>query len=276
MTHLLVGLRAGRILTRIDLRGHDRLTVGRSPRCDLPLPAANVSRRHALIFRYDGAWHVTDTASRRGIRCPGGWVRHLRFTPDEVASIGPVDLWIEEDPREEPHPFHLGGYADVDVREPDERLEGPILTVVDGAEGTMRRLPLSGMDLLTVGRSPRCDVSLADDSVSRLHCVLYTEHRGWYVADAGSASGTRVHGRRTLRRRVRDDLLVQIGASRLWVEGNRRFEEHSGDTLSSTAHDDDQVLAAALDPDREAPIGRGRRARGFRRGLPAGVANGRK
>jgi len=44
----------------------DRLTIGRSPECDIILPDRVVSRRHACIERRDGEYFIVDDDSKNG------------------------------------------------------------------------------------------------------------------------------------------------------------------------------------------------------------------
>jgi hypothetical protein len=56
---------------------------------------------------------------------------------------------------------------------------------------------------LVLGRSSRCDVVMADPSVSRRHLEIRpTPAGGWYAVDLGSTNGTWLLGRRTSRTAV--------------------------------------------------------------------------
>jgi len=44
----------------------DRVTLGKSPSCDIVLDRQNISREHCRIFRRDGAYFVEDAGSRNG------------------------------------------------------------------------------------------------------------------------------------------------------------------------------------------------------------------
>jgi Inner membrane component of T3SS, cytoplasmic domain/Domain of unknown function (DUF1707) len=46
----------------------------------------------------------------------------------------------------------------------------------------------------TIGRDQRCDLYIADMTVSRLHARLSRGHEGWLLSDLGSSNGTRVNG----------------------------------------------------------------------------------
>jgi hypothetical protein len=46
----------------------------------------------------------------------------------------------------------------------------------------------------TIGRDQRCDLYIADMTVSRLHARLTRDADGWQLTDLGSSNGTRVNG----------------------------------------------------------------------------------
>lgn len=49
----------------------------------------------------------------------------------------------------------------------------------------------------TIGRSPECDLAIADMTVSRVHATLERTADGWLLTDLTSTNGTRVNGWRT-------------------------------------------------------------------------------
>jgi Domain of unknown function (DUF1707)/FHA domain len=55
-------------------------------------------------------------------------------------------------------------------------------------------LPRGDQAVLTIGRSPVCDLTVADLTVSWRHAELRRTGDGWMLADAGSKNGTRVNG----------------------------------------------------------------------------------
>lgn len=62
--------------------------------------------------------------------------------------------------------------------------------------------PLHGSShILALGRSPKCDVVIPDESISRTHAfVKHTDDDRWLVVDAGSSNGTQVNGKSVLVR----------------------------------------------------------------------------
>ncbi len=63
---------------------------------------------------------------------------------------------------------------------------------------------------LTIGRSPRCDITLDHDAVSRYHARLEKRDNGWYVVDSGSVNGMFVNGERVTEIRIGPGDVVEI------------------------------------------------------------------
>jgi hypothetical protein len=65
------------------------ITIGRADECELSIPSARISRKHAEIFWRDGKPHVKDLGSQNGTQVNGKRVtEHLLADNDEV-TIGP-------------------------------------------------------------------------------------------------------------------------------------------------------------------------------------------
>lgn len=87
-------------------------------------------------------------------------------------------------------------------------------------------------EVTTVGRGEGVDVSLDDQSVSRLHAELVRRGPHVYVADLGlSANGTRVNGRPIGRRILEDGDVLSFGGARARVGGLGRVEEVTNETV---------------------------------------------
>jgi len=73
--------------------------LGRLPESDLPVPDAEVSRRHALLQRQGDRWSIEDLASRHGTLVNGTRLhgRHLLETGDEI-RVGNSCLRLEWEP----------------------------------------------------------------------------------------------------------------------------------------------------------------------------------
>jgi len=72
-----------------------------------------------------------------------------------------------------------------------------------------------GTDLFTIGRNPRNQLSLADSSVSREHCVILRQGDDFLIRDLGSFHGTQVNDARITERVLASGDSIQLGRSRL-------------------------------------------------------------
>ena len=72
---------------------------------------------------------------------------------------------------------------------------------------------------LVAGRTPRCDIPLDDQSVSRRHCSLEARDGTMVVTDLDSANGTYVNERQVEKAIARVGDLVRVGNSVLEVRG---------------------------------------------------------
>jgi hypothetical protein len=75
-------------------------------------------------------------------------------------------------------------------------------------------LPRGSQLRFTIGRESDCDMTLADETVSRWHASLEQSAAGWLLADLGSTNGTRLNGWRVTRPMpVRSGDMVSFGAA---------------------------------------------------------------
>ncbi len=71
-------------------------SIGRSRSCDIVLNDATVSRAHAVLFRRESGWLVTDTNSRSGTFLNGKKVRqNAPVLPGDVITVGSTALTLK-------------------------------------------------------------------------------------------------------------------------------------------------------------------------------------
>jgi hypothetical protein len=71
----------------VALRG-DEVVVGRLAECQICLPDANVSRRHAAFVALDDGWAITDLGSTNGTHLNGRPIERARLHEGDVIEIG--------------------------------------------------------------------------------------------------------------------------------------------------------------------------------------------
>ncbi|MDP8256376.1 MAG: FHA domain-containing protein [Candidatus Alcyoniella australis] len=79
---------------------------------------------------------------------------------------------------------------------------------------------------LLMGRSHKCDVTLNQQFVSRLHCRIVVSNEGPYIVDLGSTNGTYVNGRRVSSQPIENGDRIKVGESRfLFLAGEEADRE---------------------------------------------------
>ncbi len=103
------------------------------------------------------------------------------------------------------------------------RPEKPLVTLE--IKSTGQKLPVLFWEN-SIGRSRGSDISVADMTVSRDHCVLLRRTEGWFVSDIGSKGGTYVNGQRCDgRTRVLIDDEITVGSTTFVLKRGEEFNE---------------------------------------------------
>lgn len=94
----------------------------------------------------------------------------------------------------------------------DHELFGELVPIGGGDN-----IPLLKKRLL-VGRRDSCDIALKFANVSAKHCRLSVEQGYWFVNDLNSRNGTKVDGRKIIRKRLDPGSKLQIAKHEYTVE----------------------------------------------------------
>jgi Protein of unknown function (DUF3662)/FHA domain len=94
------------------------------------------------------------------------------------------------------------------------RLRTPVSLVLLSGRHEVQVFPLAGTEL-SIGRSERSDIALADPGVSRHHARIVREGDDFIVEDLQSTNGTEVNGQPVRRRRLANGDMVKLANSTL-------------------------------------------------------------
>ncbi|MEM9196002.1 MAG: FHA domain-containing protein, partial [Myxococcota bacterium] len=179
----------------------DEITIGRKEGNTIRLTERNVSRRHAKLFKANGAFTVEDLRSYNGVKVNGHRIDgavHLK-AGDQI-TIGDYSLALQLDAAEGvanvqtavvPNPAAADAKTAM-IQAPDEPPPPPRLVMLSppapGAEFALS----SGS--LKVGRAEDLDAWVNHRSISREHAEIVREGNHFKIIDLRSANGVRVNG----------------------------------------------------------------------------------
>ena len=243
--------------------GTQRVVIGRGPGCEVRLPDASVSHRHAVLLAKGADFAIVDEGSSNGT-----WIGGVRVAPRTSRLVRSGDrvrlgrVWIELRIDQGPVTRDVAAATrDLALRMLSRELEarGVDLTtrvrVVEGPDQGAS-LALAQEDKgYVVGRGPQCDLPLADGDASREHAVVV--RRGGQVAirDRGAKNGTWLAGVRIppmgeVEWRASQE--VQLGCSVL------ALEEPLGNALAQLEAAPDEpfaeTVAAPPEPAAASPV----------------------
>lgn len=200
------------------------LVVGRDETCDIVLPSARVSRRHARFFTLGEQLHIEDLGSQNGVYVGGVRITGVNeVRPGPAIEVGEYQIRIR---RREP---------EAAGREGEARAAG-FLVGTGALKG--KRFELGERSVL--GRERGVEALVEHDSVSRRHAELWVDEGRMLVRDLGSSNGTFVNGRRL---ESLEDLPIRPGDEVGF--GETRFRFVAGPALATTGSGTRSVIIVA-------------------------------
>src|SRR5687768_12822860 len=68
------------------------IVIGRLPDCDIVVSDKSASRRHARVFRAQGAWRVSDLGSSHGTKVNGSKVKETGLAHNDRIAVGEAEI----------------------------------------------------------------------------------------------------------------------------------------------------------------------------------------
>lgn len=193
------------------------IVIGSGDAAQIRLKSLSVSKAHALLLVDDGRAYVRDLASRTEVFVNDAAVREAVLKHGDVLRVGKFGFGVTEDP----------AAAAAALQRPSP-VSPPLLLRV-GEEAEFRRV---SERVVLIGRRARCDMTLADDSLSGVHAVLFRIGGRWFVRDLNSRTGTFVNGALIRQRRgLEDGDLIRVGRAEIRFVGEERISGHTGLSL---------------------------------------------
>ncbi len=200
MARLILTLR-GRELDKF-LLGQGKVTIGRSPECDITIDNTAVSRRHATIeFSGDG-YLLTDLGSSNGTFLNGRTVEEpTQLKPGDVVGIAKFELQFQDAPQSEVQKM-MGGMQDMEATmmvdaekmakafqsAPDSTptASGPRKLVVLKGEAETKELVIE-RDVITLGKAPTCDLVIKGFFLDKIEATLTLKNDKYFLVPMGGS-----------------------------------------------------------------------------------------
>ena len=98
-------------------------------------------------------------------------------------------------------------------------IQSPHKLIVAAKDGTVvRTVDLAHRQTLTIGRSPRCDLTMDIESISRRHATMICLNGTWTLIDADSKSKFKVDNEKVDYATLSEERPIQIGGAFFWLQ----------------------------------------------------------
>lgn len=179
--------------------------AGRLGENAIQLKVAEASRQHCRFFEDKGSWFVEDLGSSNGTLVNGRKVSKFELQDGDVIAVGAATMKFL-DVEAAPAAPAVEGWGDDDEISLEQ--ETFLLLGLKGREGEV--VKLAG-ERLSVGRTKKNLLALADASVSGEHAEIVRRGDAWFVRDLMSSNGTFVEGEKVKERELKSGQTVRFG-----------------------------------------------------------------
>lgn len=201
MPRMLVAKEDGTPMLDFELKPGGGYLVGRGPEATVRLEAPSISRLHALIYRQNGGWRVTDLGSSSGLLTTEGERRDVALVDEGWFRIGPAVFWYLEGDGSNTPP--------VTGSEPR-----PLDLLSARHTGTGREL-LVGLTRPTIriGTDEDCDIHFEGPGVEPLHCIAFrtSASREWHLTAPGAGGVVDASGGSLASARLEERTTFTVG-----------------------------------------------------------------
>jgi FHA domain-containing protein len=125
--------------------------------------------------------------------------------------VGPPEITFETDPSLKKGEFRCRASL-VEGEEKVEPASPSAASLVIHEDGETHSIVLAA-ETMTIGRSPECQIAIADKGASRRHAQVRRKKDTYTLTDLGSTNGTRLNGQTIQARELSDGDRITIGST---------------------------------------------------------------
>ena len=182
--------------------------IGRSPAAGIRLDDPSISQCHAYFQVIERALYCIDLGSRTGVVWDDGSQGRGWVIADHTLQIGMFDIQVEtplcsplihsDDKQSDHDSTNIPGLsiASVEIRSTTQTANG---------------VHLLDRPITLLGRNPKCELRLLDESIAYFQCAMVNTSDGVWFVDTMSRQGAVLNGRLTRLARLRDADLLEFG-----------------------------------------------------------------
>ncbi|MFN5417599.1 MAG: FHA domain-containing protein, partial [Flavobacteriia bacterium] len=181
--------------------------IGRDKSCDVTIDDSSISKQHAqLLIDKENNIYITDYNSTNGV-----YINNTRISPSVPTRIGANDtikLSLKSDIR---LVFNPDNYQKITPSGAGQS-SGGTTNIID---------KFKNKTIITIGRSPKCDVVIDHSSISREHASIEKKSNNVYILkDLNSLNGTFLNGAKISSTvKIGNDDTIFIGRYKLSLTG---------------------------------------------------------
>jgi len=217
---ILEGQEAGK---RILLKNLSVFEAGKAQGNHICLKDDSVAFNHFRVYHSEGTYMVYDLGSRRGTLVNGRPIEKIELSSGDLLQVGDLKLCFEIVDEAETSGRIASSAPDSDEEDAQAKVGGiitktarshPALIVIDG-DDRGKRFTFTDRKMIRIGRSPKSDLRLSDNKVSRNHCQIEEDGAHHVIVDLDSANGTIVNGDRVKRTVLKEGDFIRLGFTML-------------------------------------------------------------
>ncbi|HEY3967817.1 MAG TPA: FHA domain-containing protein [Planctomycetaceae bacterium] len=199
--------RAKRGATEIYAFRQPFVVIGRCPDCDFVIPDPSVNYRHFYLQLIAGRWFFANLARLSETKAGQGHPASGWFDVDVALKVGSITVTRVATAER--------GVIRRSAELPCEQMPGlPSFRLERVVQGNSLPEPTSReyvAPVTLIGASRNCDLSLDDETVSRVHASLVSTPDGIWAVDLMGRGGIQVDGRRAAWSPIEDGSILKIG-----------------------------------------------------------------
>lgn len=208
---------------RILLKNLSVFEAGKAQGNHICLKDDSVAFNHFRIYCSEQNYQIYDLGSKRGTLVNGKPIEKCELSSGDIVQVGDLKLLFDVVDEAAVSGRLASSAPDSDESDAQARVGGiitktacstPALIVIDG-DDRGKRLTLSGKKSFNVGRSPKTDLRLSDNKVSRRHCQIEDQGNHHVIVDLDSANGTVVNGDRIKKAVLKEGDFIRLGFTML-------------------------------------------------------------